>query len=183
MVKKKFQHKTGFTLVESLVAITVFLVVVTSVSSIYVSFVRQERKLYDFLKTENNIRFALDYMGRDIRMAKSYDFQNNFTMTGAAESAKELTFDDYTSTDTVRHEVEYRYDDHLHQITVSRDHGTPLSILDPGITVNYARFYISDGVKGTNQPTVIIVLDATDKNGNHYNLQTAVTPRNLNFAS
>jgi len=121
----------------------------------------------------------LDYIGRDIRMAKSYDFQNNFATNGASE----LTFDDYTSTDSVKHEVTYRYDEYLSQITVSRDNSTPLSILDPSITVNYARFYITDGIKGKNQPTVIIVLDATDKNKNHYNLQTAVTPRNLNFAS
>ncbi|HPR91181.1 MAG TPA: prepilin-type N-terminal cleavage/methylation domain-containing protein, partial [Candidatus Paceibacterota bacterium] len=69
MPKKLFSQKSGFTLVESLVSITVFLVVVTMISSIYVSFIKQERKLYSFLKTENNIRFALDYIGRDIRMA------------------------------------------------------------------------------------------------------------------
>lgn len=180
MVKILSKKKSGFTLVESLVAITVFLVVVTAVSSIYISFVRQERRLYDFLKTENNIRFALDYIGRDIRMAHDFGFDNNFQEQDPAR--EELTFDDYTSTESLKHSVTYSYDKANHNITVSRDNGTPLFLLDPSIKVSYLQFYTTNGTKGSYQPTVIIVLEAIDKNDNKYSLETAITPRNLNLS-
>lgn len=175
MAKRRFQYKTGFTLVESLVTITVFLVVVTSVSSIYISFVRQERKLYTYLKTENNIRFALDYMGRDIRMAHSFNFGNNFLETTT------ITFNDYTSTDLIPHPVTYSLDNG--QIKVLRyDSGSvPVSLLDPSVKVTSFKFYITNGTKGVYQPTIIIILGATDSYGNTYSLETAVTPRNLNL--
>ncbi|HPS28448.1 MAG TPA: prepilin-type N-terminal cleavage/methylation domain-containing protein [Candidatus Paceibacterota bacterium] len=177
MIKKLSKNKPGFTLVESLVAITVFLVVVTMVSSIYVSFVRQERKLYSFLKTENNIRFALDYMGRDIRMAHDYDFtvQDAFPYGGNS-----LMFHDYKN-QQVTYKLDSQSDSKNKSIQVVRN-GYSLPLLDPSISVDYLKFYIGYGAGGA-QPTVIITLKATDtKTGTDYSLETAVTPRNLNFS-
>jgi prepilin-type N-terminal cleavage/methylation domain-containing protein len=167
-----FKKQKGFTLVESLVAITVFLIVVTITGSIYISFVRQERRLYAFLRTENNIRFALDYIGRDIRMAKSYDFTENITEGGAIS----LDFIDYMGKDTT-----YTLDNK--NISVSHNGELLLlPLLDDTIEVKFLRFYITDGAMGVSQPTVIIALEATDKNtGFDYSLETAITPRNLNF--
>jgi len=178
MPKKLFSQKSGFTLVESLVSITVFLVVVTMISSIYVSFIKQERKLYSFLKTENNIRFALDYIGRDIRMAHDYDFtgQDSFPNGGYR-----LEFMDYKQR-SVTYQWGGQGDGQNKSIQVVRD-GASLSLLDPSINVDYLKFYVTRATAGEAQPTVIITLKATDSNtGTDYNLETAVTPRNLNFS-
>jgi prepilin-type N-terminal cleavage/methylation domain-containing protein len=174
MNKIPIKKKGGFTLVESLVAITVFLVVVTIAGGIYIGLVRQERRLYAFLKTENSIRFALDYMGRDIRMARSYDEfedQNVFPYGGTS-----LTFVDYNRQDTT-------YEFREKGIFISRGAGgNSLSLLSDTIEVNYLKFYITENSPGNKQPAVTIALEATDKNtGFKYSLETAVTPRNLNF--
>ena len=174
MDKIPIKKKGGFTLVESLVAITVFLVVVTIAGGIYIGLVRQERRLYAFLKTENSIRFALDYMGRDIRMARSYDEfedQNVFPYGGTS-----LTFVDYNRQDTT-------YEFREKGIFISRGAGgNSLSLLSDTIEVNYLKFYITENSPGNKQPSVTIALEATDKNtGFKYSLETAVTPRNLNF--
>lgn len=171
MRKQIFSTKYGgFTLIESLVAITVFLVVVTMVSSIYISFIRQERRLYAFLRTENNIRFALDYIGRDIRMAKEYSFTENISSDGSST----LSFKDYKGQDTV-------YSLRENNIYADRA-GNSVPLLDETIEIKFLRFYITEGEKGESQPTVIIAFEATDKNTDfNYSLQTAVTPRNLNF--
>ncbi|MCX6737509.1 MAG: prepilin-type N-terminal cleavage/methylation domain-containing protein [Candidatus Parcubacteria bacterium] len=174
MDKIPIKKKGGFTLVESLVAITVFLVVVTIAGGIYIGLVRQERRLYAFLKTENSIRFALDYMGRDIRMARSYDEfedQNVFPYGGTS-----LTFVDYNRQDTT-------YEFREKGIFISRGAGgNSLSLLSDTIEVNYLKFYITNNTPGDKQPSVTISLEATDKNtGFKYSLETAVTPRNLNF--
>ena len=67
-------------------------------------------------------------------------------------------------------------------IQVVRD-GASLSLLDPSINVDYLKFYVTRATAGEAQPTVIITLKATDSNtGTDYNLETAVTPRNLNFS-
>jgi prepilin-type N-terminal cleavage/methylation domain-containing protein len=180
MLRKLSKSKSGFTLVESLVAITVFLVVVTMVGSIYISFVRQERRLYEFLKTENNIRFALEYIGRDIRMAHDFNFENNFSVSGT----ETLTFDDYTSKSGEPHPVTYVFNNKNIQVT-RYDSISAINLLEENVKVNSFKFYITDGeqsVPPNKQPTVIIVLGAVDQYGNEYNLETAVTPRNLNFS-
>ena len=178
MLRKLSKSKSGFTLVESLVAITVFLVVVTMVGSIYISFVHQERRLYEFLKTENNIRFALDYMGRDIRMAKSYPlFKNTFNNSTSFER-EGISFFDYQGL-----QIEYVLASNPEgnkSLKVTRN-GEELWLLDKMVNIDYLQFYITDSVKGVNQPTVLITLKATDRYGNKYDLETAVTPRNLNL--
>ncbi len=175
MIKRiLFKKEKGFTLVESLVAITVFLAVVTITGGIYIGLVRQERRLYAFLKTENSIRFALDYMGRDIRMAKSYDeFEGTNTFPNGGTS---LSFVDYNGQST-------SYEFREKGIFISRGAGgNSLSLLADTIEVNYLKFYITNNTPGDKQPAVTIALEATDKNtGFKYSLETAVTPRNLNF--
>lgn len=180
MLRKLSKSKSGFTLVESLVSITVFLVVVTMVSSIYISFVRQERRLYEFLKTENNIRFALEYIGRDIRMAHDFNFENNFSVSGT----ETLTFNDYTSIGGAPHPVTYTFNNKNIQVT-RYDSGSAIDLLEENVKVNSFKFYITDGKQSAppnKQPTIIIVLEAKDQYGNEYNLETAVTPRNLNLS-
>ncbi|MFZ2414742.1 MAG: prepilin-type N-terminal cleavage/methylation domain-containing protein [Minisyncoccia bacterium] len=184
MLRKLSKSKLGFTLVESLVAITIFLVVVTMVGSIYISFVRQERRLYEFLKTENNIRFALEYIGRDIRMAHDFNFENNFSVFDTDSGTETLTFNDYTSKNGESHPVTYTFLNKNIQVT-RYNSVSAIDLLEENVEVNSFKFYITEGrqlVPPNKQPTVIIVLEAVDQYGNEYNLETAVTPRNLNFS-
>jgi prepilin-type N-terminal cleavage/methylation domain-containing protein len=71
----KKKHKvnkslTGFTLVEMLVAITIFSVTTGVISGIYVSGINQQRRALVSQTILDQTSFALEYMSRALRMAK-----------------------------------------------------------------------------------------------------------------
>lgn len=75
MIKQIFKIKekiAGFTLVEVLVAMTVFLLVMTAIINIYITTLRSERVAYALLNNESSVRSALEFISRDIRMGKNF---------------------------------------------------------------------------------------------------------------
>ncbi|MCX6737108.1 MAG: prepilin-type N-terminal cleavage/methylation domain-containing protein [Candidatus Parcubacteria bacterium] len=67
----KTNKKGGFTLIETMVAITIFLITIFLVTQVYIETIRMERVAYGLLNRDNSVRYALELMARDIRMAKA----------------------------------------------------------------------------------------------------------------
>lgn len=70
--KNQLNIKTnkGFTLIEMLVAILVFSIIVGSISGIFVSGIREQRKTLSSQVLLDQASYALEYMSRALRMAK-----------------------------------------------------------------------------------------------------------------
>jgi len=62
--------KKGFTLIEMLVAITIFSIVVSAISGIFISSVQNQKKVLANREVLDQLSYALEYMGRALRMAK-----------------------------------------------------------------------------------------------------------------
>ena len=82
----KTNKKGGFTLIETMVAITIFLITIFLVTQVYVETIRMERVAYGLLSRDNSVRYALELMARDIRMA------NAATLPSVAGSNSILNF-------------------------------------------------------------------------------------------
>jgi len=168
----KFKKKQrGFTLVEVLVSVSLFIMAIIALSQVYISVIRSERIAYALLNSENNIRNGLEIMARSIRIGKEFEILSD---------NKELCFDYYIEEDWEKYCYRFNND------TLERSHGSGpyMSMLDPSLEVKYGRFY-NKGGSSNSQSVIIIVLEVSTSIKQQeylFNLQTAVTPRSLGEA-
>ena len=73
--------RKGFTLIEVLVAMTIFVTTLILLSQIYVSAMRSERVAYALLQNEEAVRYALDTMSKTIRMGKDFTSHDGTTLS------------------------------------------------------------------------------------------------------
>ena len=167
-----FKSKSrGFTLVEVLVSVSLFVMVMIALSQVYISVIRSERIAYALLNSENNIRNGLEVMARSIRLGKNFEISSD---------QKELCFDYYLEGAWGRSCYRFNVDDYT--LEKSSKGGSYMSMLDDqSLKVKYGQFYNKGGLSGS-QPVIIIVLEvSTSVRQQEYlfNLQTAITPRYL----
>ena len=115
-------NKNGFTFVETMVALTIFAFVMAVASLVYVKDYYNYAENNQKIEVQENLRFALNRMVRDIRQATVsldvYDAGGNPSITGP-----KIKF--LSSTGEV---IEYGYDDSDKEIEVKRDAGSPQPI-------------------------------------------------------
>src|SRR3989344_2710842 len=71
-MKKKNSKIGGFTLIELIVAVGVFMVVMTITLSAFLNIIDIQKKTEAFRKVNDNLNFAMEAMMREIREGKSY---------------------------------------------------------------------------------------------------------------
>jgi len=165
------KEQKGFTLVEVLVSVSLFVMAIIALSQVYISVIRSERIAYALLNSENNIRNGLEIMARSIRVGKEFEISSD---------NKELCFE--YSVEEVWEKYCYRFN--LDDNILEKSHGSSpyMSMLDDqSLKVKYGQFY-NKGGSSNSQSVIIIVLEvSTSVRQQEYlfNLQTAVTPRSL----
>ncbi len=98
-LKKKNEKQKGFTLVELLVSMTIFSLIITSVSGSITSILQAQRKLLSLQELSEQASYAEEYMSRTIRMAaKDVDgacigSRENYQITRGGEGIKFLNYD------------------------------------------------------------------------------------------
>jgi len=70
MFQKSKKHNRGYTLIEILVALSIFVLVILSVVEITGLLLRAQRKAIAQQVLQENVRFALERMTKEIRMSK-----------------------------------------------------------------------------------------------------------------
>lgn len=160
------KNAAGFTLIEVLVSVVIFLMTIMAVSQIFISVIRSERAAYALLNSENNIRNNLELMARGIRMGT--EFQDNTSnlsqlcFTNSKGNPQCFIFE----SETLNQEL----------------NGITQSLLDPLITIVSGHFYQIGGTTDS-QKTIIIQLEAQVEVRNQiiypFHVETVVTPRTL----
>ncbi len=169
MKKELKNKKNAFTLVEILIATGVFVLVIITLSQVYISIIRSERVANALLNAENSLRNSLEVIARSVRMGKNFTFENNNT---------KLCFDYYLDNRWTK--ICYLYlNNTIAQSTEGRAYE---NLIDPNeIQITRAGFYYKgDLEQKESQISVIIPLEAkvTVKNQDYYfRLQTSITPR------
>ncbi len=159
-MKNKFSSKNGFTLVELLVAMSLFVVVVALASGIFIQALRTQRATVALIAANNNASLAIEQMMREIRTGK------NFTVEGVnSGEGQSLDFQN------ARQEaVNYS----LTNKSIARNNN---ALTAENILVENLKFNLLAGLP----PRITIVLQISALGvpapGSFINLQTTVSPR------
>ncbi|MBP8718410.1 MAG: type II secretion system protein [Candidatus Atribacteria bacterium] len=195
---KKFNHafknkKSGFTLVEMLISVGIFVMTIMALSQIFISVIRSEKIAYALLNGENNIRNGLESVARTIRMGTKFDLSSDgetlkFFYKADSECLQNNdcpSYQYYFVTQTNAEGKEVVVLKVMANDPKNPENNIPLQdLFDPQIEILSGRFYQIGNPTDYQQPSFIIQLQAqVTVRGVAYPLsvETAVTPRILNL--
>jgi len=165
-------HNKGFTLVELVISVFVFSVLIGIAGGIFVSSLNLQRKAINIKKIEENGRFILEVMTREIRVANPINTPDNNCPTSPTST---LSF-----VHPVNGNIEYSLvNKEVHRKVETED----TTISNPDVEVTKLNFCISGNAGGDNkQPRVTILLSLKAGLGKEevsLDLQTTVSQRGL----
>lgn len=190
----------GFTLIEMMVALSLFTIVVTIAVGAFLSLIGSSKGVQSEQSVMATLTFVLDSMSREIRTGTEYYCSNtNFLnqesiMKGKNCLAAEkggisfIEAGSSLSTSISEKRIAYYYDSATQSIFRRIGNADPAeSIVSKGIKITNAEFFVtgterfSENDTDTIQPTVTIILEAEDELGATTVLQTTVTQRELDI--
>ncbi len=165
-IQKKYNKESGLTLIELIVAIGIFGLVVSMVFGIFVLAVISQRRIIALRNVEDNSRFTIESMAREIRTGKNF-----------SSGVGSLSF-----TNAKGEAVIYRLNGGI--VEKSSDGGVNYSaVTGSEANVNYLNFYLMGQAAGDSlQPRVTITMGATSQVGNqsaNLKVQTTISGRFL----
>lgn len=177
---KKYSNEKGISLIELVVAVSVFSLVVLAATGIFINSMKAQRIILAKQNVAENMRYTMEYMIKEIRMAKI-----NPTATLTFERTAGIQLDDSNSpSDTIRfinsNNAEITYS--LIGDAIKRDDGSgtfqPVSSDEVRIT---GLSYTLNNWNLANGPapliTILIKAEALNGVGGTMELQTSVAPR------
>lgn len=186
---QKLKAKSGFTLFEMIVSLGLFSVAMLMILTSLLSITSAQKKAVTLQTVEDNLRFVIDSMSKEIRTGSGYDCgnigaPNNCGNTGnvCISAANSMAF---TRADGVP--VIYR----LQNESIEKsDNGNPFyTVTGSDIKINKLDFCVTGVNEGGDddglQPRTTIIIKATadimerEKTKSPFNLQTTVTQRRL----
>lgn len=192
------QKNKGFTLIEMLVALSLFTIVMTIVVGSLLVLIDGNRQLQGEQSVMTNLSFAMDSMTREIRTGKNYYCANSFGGSQLTPDANQdcmagnngISFIEAGGSITGATDGRIAYYFDSGNKTLMRKVGdTAQSIVSNGISIDEAKFFVtgSDNFNQTsdvNQPTVTIIIKASETGivgEKPYILQTTITQRELDL--
>lgn len=171
--EKKLEQ--GATLIELVISVALLSFVVATTSTIFSTAIKEQRVLKARLGLVDNARYILEFMNKELRMAKSVD----------AAYKNSTNFTDIRFTNSVGHNIRYYYDAGARRIyrnnLTTGTGNQPISSSE--ITVNTLRFNINDW-DTTNGPaatiSIFIEVQRAGSSVSHpviLNLQSTISPR------
>lgn len=133
----------AFTLVELLVAMVIFITVISTVISIFGRVLEQQRRTFALQNVQDNARYALEAIAREVRMANVLSphmedphYMEDPRWGGGFEELKITNYKD--------EKVIFRwfYDEPYKQFKVSRDGGDWVSLTSQDVEITNFQFYV-----------------------------------------
>lgn len=175
--------RKGFTLIEIMTAVSIFIVVLTISSGAIISVFDANRKAQTLRSSLNNLNLAIEAMSREMRFGKAYHCLNSGTLTTPNNCPSGGSFISFLSTGN--QQMVYK----LNGTTIERstDGGvTYIPMTSPDVVVQNLSFYVlGAGPVPTNtlQPKVLVVLKGyvgnSVKTRTDFSVQTLVSQRTL----
>lgn len=181
---KKFFRKTtstsdkGFTLVELLVSISLFIVIMTLSMGSIVGVFDANRKSRSLKTVLNNLNLAVESMSKEMRFGKNYHCGSGGTLTVPQNCSSGDTFVSFLSSDNLQ--ISYR----INNQTIERRVGLAgewIAVTAPEIVIDELTFYtLGAGTADTLQPRTLIKIRShagSGKSRSDFSLQTVVSQR------
>jgi len=186
----------GFTLVEMLVSIFVFIVVMLIATGAILSILDANRKTQTVQLVMNNVNFAMESMARTMRTGTKYHCNFNDTTphprtepNDCLTPASSIVFEEANGSGTDPNDNwVYQLNTTTKQIELSENTGSTFTaITSPSVAVTDLAFYVLDSddldPPGVNrrQPRIIMVVRGTSgaqaRTATTFNLQTVISQR------
>lgn len=180
-MKTSSQKDSGFTLVEIIVALSVFLIVMTISMGSIIGIFDANRKGEAQKTVMNSLNFVVETMSREMRYGKNYLCLPAGVPNCPSASSDAISFD--TMLSGVSEPITY----YFNAGTIMKiQNGVALPVTGPEITITTLQFYVqgNDPAPATTQPRVRIRLHgyagSNPKNQSDFRIQTVVSQRDLN---
>jgi len=164
--------KKGFTLVELLVSMTIFLIVMVSVIELFISGIKTQKKTLALQTLSDNTSYAVEYMSRKIRMAKK-DLTSGCNFESVADGIRFLNYE--------KEDQWFILDNGQIKEKQGSDSGFT-ALTSDNFQVNKLSFGLSGECQADNlQPRVTIVMEIRTKEVEPQilNIQTTISQRDL----
>lgn len=179
--------KTGFTILEMLIALSIFSVVITLGTGALVMLQAAQSHAINLQNVHDNIRFTLETMSRDIRTGDSYCIGSSCKKSGGGMVSSCNNWSDggcelfSFRQSLTRETIDYR----LNGGRVERqiDGGGYIPVTDPDRTVTDLTFYTTGSIDSSQRVTILIEIEAGDPGRpggeSRIRMQTSITKRRL----
>jgi type II secretory pathway pseudopilin PulG len=185
--------KRGFSLVEMLVAIGIFMSIMTIAISSLISIIGANKKAQAIKGTIDSVTFAIESISKDMRIGSNYLCLDSGSFTNVCDLQNGSTAVRYTNGNGQL--VTYRFSTDLGQPVLSQQIGlvnpaVDLISRDSNVNISNVKFYIigadcedgiGSGCLGKTQPRVIItasgLVQEKGSTDTSFNLQTSVSQR------
>ncbi|MEK7461477.1 MAG: type II secretion system protein [Patescibacteria group bacterium] len=172
--------KNGFTLVELMVAVSIFIIVMTISMGSIIGVFEANRKSRSLKTVLNNLNLTTESISKEMRFGKNYHCgAGTITTPQNCPSGDKLM--SFLSNDNFQ--ITYR----LNNQTIEKkiDNGNYIAVTAPEIVIDSLIFYtVGAGTSDTLQPKVVIKIQShagTGINRSNFTLQTLVSQRVLDL--
>lgn len=196
--KKQENHIRGFSLIELLVSMALFIVVLTIGIGALLSLIGANAKAQNIHTAVSNVQFALDGMSREIRTGYSYYCSNGTETLGDIGIVQDCNKGSYLSiieggqsltNGNNNKRLAYRFNSGNKSIERKIGNGPWVRLTDEKVVINSMHFNVMNSVSKANgnsvQPNVTIYISGRVNGINDlttdFTLQTTVTSRSLDI--
>ena len=180
---KQKNANRGFTIIEAVVSISIFVIVMLVSASALLSIIDANKKSHELKSVMDNLNFSLDSIVRDIRVGSSYSC--GMTINAAAPNcnsyptAHALTY--ISSSDGGATVSYYLQNGQIFKLVQGSGYAAE-ALTDSHVNITDLEFYVNGAFAGPSdgQPTVTITVDGVAGSGktqSDFELQTSVTQR------
>jgi len=201
MKTHRSQLNRGFSLVEVLVSLSLFIIVLTMGVGSLLVLISANAKAQNIQAAVGNVQFALDSMSREIRTGFAYYCSTSAStnVTGGFEQTNDCDKGVYLSiieggdsltSSASNNRLAYRYNSGSRSIERRIGSGSWLPLTDPTVTIDEMHFSVNDSKTRTQdtsiiQPNVTIYIKGSiagiSETDASFTLQTTVTKRVLDL--
>lgn len=192
---KIFKLKNGFTLVELLIAVALFVTVATVSIGAVLSIFDANKKARSSKTVVDNFNLSIEDMTRIIRFGKKYHCGSGGSLgvpkdcssntPGNGDTSITVTFyDDDLDEDVL---VTYEWDSTNKSITKSYNGESEESITSPDTKIEYLKFYVfgAESSADSSQPYVVAIIKGyvgtRPTNQTEFSIQTLMSQRELDY--
>lgn len=171
----------GFTLIELMVAVSIFIIIMTISMGSIISIFDSNRKSQSLKTVLTNMNIAVESMSKEMRYGKNYHCGFEGTITIPQNCASGDTWISFLSSDNLQ--ITYR----LNGQTIEKEvnDGGYIAVTAPEIVIDDLTFYtLGAGTGDTLQPKVLIKIKGhagANKGRTEFTLETLVSQRTLDI--
>lgn len=159
MIIKNKKFNNGFTLIELMVATSLFLVIMISAMSALFMLLGESKNSRALRFAMDNVNFAMDSMTRSIRMGTNYscgDFSTSNVISASSCHEGNTLFSFVPQGDTLSR-VGYKLEGSMVK-RYDTDNQSGVPVVSPDVKINELRFFVRGSGGTTSQPSVYIIM-------------------------